>query len=318
MARSVQSQEEGRTDMALVVPAVIGAVTLLVTVRYLTALAGPYVLPAARLTRFATGIWASHALVFLTMGYVGGSFGRWRGGLAAAVVTLVFGLAAGLFYTQAHLLPMGGATLGGMAALALVAGLAGVGLGTLLPGTGFHATGVLLLAGAGMCVGAFLNTGVVSGKATRTISQITAGMMTGQKEVPVPGIPVLLCAADGKTRLYESKTDENGTYVFNGPRPGTYVLFAKDTEPDRGSGQWVRQQVTAHSHMSGQGIGVANIALPGFRETTVSPFLEAPAPSGSGAAPTPSTPSPSQGAGSTGGGTQGQMERLLKDATGGR
>lgn len=318
MARSVQSQEEGRTDMALVVPAIIGAVALLVTVRYLTALAGPYILPAAKATRFATGIWASHALIFAVMGYVGGAFGRWRGGVPAAVVTVVFGAAAGLFYSQAHLLPAGGSTLGGMTAMALVAGVVGVGLGTLLPGTGFHAAGILVLAGAGMCVGAFLNTGVVSGKATRTISQITAGMMTGQKEVPVPGIPVLLCAADGKTRLYESKTDENGTYVFNGPRPGTYVLFADDTEPDRGSGQWVRQQVKAQSHMSGQGIGSGNIAMPGARETTVSPFLEAPVPSGSGAAPAPSAPSPSQGAGSTGGGTQGQMQRLLKDATGGR
>jgi len=173
----------------------------------------------------------------------------------------------------------------------------------LWPLAGLAAIGLLAL------VTTFLKTGVVSGKVTRTINLSTQGMLTGQKDVPVAGTPVSLYTPDGNTELYRTTSDSGGHYMINGPTIGEYKLFAHDTEPQRGSGQWVSDTVRVASHLSGEGLGTSNLTLPTYREDTGSVFLdEAP---GGGA---PASPG---GAAGTGGGTQGQMQRMLNDATGG-
>jgi hypothetical protein len=294
----------------------MAAVTILLTAPALSAIAGPFILPEAKAIRFATGIWVSHGLLFLCMGYAAGASARVRGAVLGAVMAALAGVAAGLFYAQAHLLPAGPATIGGLAALGLVCGLVGGGAGAAVPGSGLWAVLVWAVVGGCLLCGAFVQAGVVGGKVTRTVSVVVQGMTTAQKDVPVAGIEVVLCTADGKTRLYQTRTNADGDYCINGPRPGTYTLWAYDNEPGRGSGRWVSQRVQAHGHLTGQGLHAGNLTLPGYRDVQVRPFVED---EGTSAAPVPGTPATASpaGAGQTGGGTQGQMERLLKDAMGG-
>lgn len=264
-----------RSELTLIAPVLIGAVAVVACVAVLPALAGGHILPEAKAARYATGIWLLHIPVFLVMGYAGSGGGGWRRAAVSACVAGAMGGVAGWFYTQAGILPASPGTVGGMAGLAAALGLVGALAGMMLPGfTGWAAAG-LAVCGVVALGAAFMRTGVVSGTVTRPVQQITFGMMTAQKDVPVAGIPVVLATPDGKTRLYETKTGETGRYVFNGPRPGRYRLFAQDVEPGRGDGTWVSAEVTAHSHLSGLGVGAGGISLPAYRDEQASPFLDA-------------------------------------------
>lgn len=304
------------TGLGLGIPVGLAAVTVLVAAPVLSAIAGPHILPTARAARFAGGIWVSHALLFVCMGYAAGSAARVRGLVLGAVVAALAGVAAGLFYTQAGLMPAGLTSIGGLAICGLVGGLIGGAIGMALPGTGAWAAIVWVVLGLGMLCGAFLQAGVVAGKVTRTVDVVVEGMTTAQKEMPVGGIRVVLCTPDGKTRLYEARTNNDGGYCFNGPRPGTYTVWALDDEATRGSGRWVSQTVKAHGHLTGQGLYAGNVALPAYRDVQVNPFIGEGDSSGSTASSAPAGGRPG-GAGQTGEGTQGQMQRLLNDAMGG-
>lgn len=306
----VNEMEPAREEFAPALPAIIGAVTVLLCSGLLPALAGPHILPDAKAARFATSLWIIHAFVFFVMGYAGGARGGRRGAASGAGVAAITGIAAALFYSRLGLLASSPTTLVGMALMGLGAGVLGGLLGAALPGTAMWAAGVWAGVGLLALAGTLLRIGVISGTATRTIDEITVGMMTGQKEVPVPGIPIILCMPDGKTRLYETITSSTGNYVFNGPRPGEYMLFGNDIEPERGSGQWVSVRVRAAGQLTGQGIGAGNISLPTYRLEQGSPFLDK--------APAASAPAPPAPGSAGGGGTQGQMQRLLDGAMGGR
>ena len=312
MARDpTRPQARASSELVLIVPAAVGAVSIVVCVAVLPALAGPHILAEAGAARYATGIWLFHVLMFLVMGFAGAGGGGRRGVAVATCLTGIFGAVAGLFYTQAGILPASTTTVGGMTALALALGLAGALAGRAVPGyTGWLVAG-LTACGIVVLGVAFLRTGTVSGTVTRPVHQITFGMMTAQKDVPVPGIPVVLTTPDGETRLYEAKTGDTGGYVLNGPRPGRYKLFAQDVERGRGDGAWVSVEVTVHSHLSGLGVGAGHISLPMYRDEQASPFLEA-----GGQGPLPDDPA--SRAARTGGGVQGQMRRQLDEATGGQ
>lgn len=305
--------QEPSSGLGLAVPAVLAAVTILVTGPALSAIAGSQILPGAKATRFSTGIWVSHGLLFLCMGFVAGASARLRGLVLGAVMAALAGVAAGLFYSQANLVPSGIPSLGSLAALGLVCGLVGGAAGMSFPGTGAWAAIAWVFLGVGLLCGAFLQAGVVAGKVTRTVSVVVEGMTTAQRDVPVPGIQVVLSTADGKIRLYQTRTNKDGGYCINGPRPGTYTLWAYDDEPGRGSGHWVSQRVRVHGHLTGQGLYAGNVTLPGYRDVQVKPFVED---EGATAAPSASAQAPAGGAGQTGGGTQGQVQRMLKDAMG--
>lgn len=258
----------------MIVPAIIGAGAILVCNTVLPALAGPYILPEVKAARYAVEIWASHALVFFVMGYVGATQGGPRAGAVATGLAALTGGAAALFYMQSGLLAQGLVALVGMIGMAVPAGLLGALAGQARPRTAaWPVLGLVVLALLALGV-AFLRTGVVSGTVTRPVNQITFGMMTGQKDEPVPGVPVVLTKLDGKTRLYETKANATGNYVFNGPAPGEYMLFVHDTEPKRGSGQWVSTRVRARAHLSGLGVGAGDISLPAYRDEQESPFLD--------------------------------------------
>lgn len=274
-------------QLVLIAPVLIGAIAIVACVTVLPALAGPHILPEAKATRYATGIWLFHIPVFLVMGYAGAGGGGPRLATVSTCVATAMGAVAGLFYTQAGILPASATTIAGMAALALALGLLGALAGWAAPGfTGWAVTGLVLCGFVALAV-AFLRTGAVSGIVTRPVQEITFGMVTALRHVPVPDIPVVLATPDGETRLYETKTGETGRYVFNGPRPGRYMLFVRDLEPGRGDGAWVSAQVTVHSHLSGRGLGAGAVSLPMHEQEQPSPFLEAP---GHGAPVLPGAP----------------------------
>lgn len=294
-------------DTSVLIPAVLAAVTIALCASVLPALAGPFILPEFKAARYAVLVWTLNGLLWPVMGFLGSVYRKPQSIGIVLVLTTLAGAGGALFYTRLGLLAPVGLCVGLGAGGGLVLGAAGALIGarfvekSLLPAVTFIVILVLALGGQ------FLRTGSVSGKASRPVNQVTLGMMTGQQDEPVPGVPVVLTRMDGKTRLYETRTNDAGNYVFNGPTPGEYMLFVEDVEPGRGSGEWVKSKVTAGALLSGVGLGTGNISLPTYRQETKSPFLDK-APTG------PPAQDPASRADRTGGGTQGQMNRLLDDA----
>ena len=286
MKRPGRRAHAPNVETRLIAPAILGAGTILVCSAALPALAGPHILAEYLPRRFATGIWVWHSLLFMVMGYTSGYQTDGRLGTGGAKLACIAGAGAALFYTGLGLLGGGWVLIPIMMGAALAAGLIGALVAKALKDGGLMVAVAYIALGIGALALTFARTGVVSGKGTRTVTEVTMGMMTGQKDVPVPGIRVVLTTPDGKMRLYQTTTDHNGGYILNGPPPGEYMLFAHDTEPDRGTGVWVNTRVKAGAMFSGQGLGAGDFMVPGYRQESSSPFIDRPSGgSGSGLQP---------------------------------
>ncbi len=308
MARTDPRKPGPAEESSLILPAALGIGTVILCSAILPALAGPYILAEFKQTRYIALIYTIHGLLYLVLGYSGGLHGKTSSLGITTAIAAFSGAAGALFYTKLGILPATGvhfsALIGGGAVLGLIGALVGAAFVSknLTPATVYMG---LLIA---IFVGTFLRTGTVSGNATRPVNQITFGMMTGQQDEPVPGVPVILTRMDGEAQLYRTSTDSLGGYVFNGPPPGEYMLYVQDVQPDRGSGVWVNTKVKAGGMMSGQGLGTGDISLPTYRHDQGSPFLDKP----------PQGNDPASRATRTGGGTQGQMNRMIDEARGKR
>ncbi len=271
---------ETKGEGASILPsAALGLLTVVLLAGVLRGLAGPHILPEYLASRYVALILTVHGLLAVVMGFTAATRTDPSSVWASGAIALGVGGVGSLIYAHRGLLPDGGtypaALASGSLALAIVGALIARQFEQrpLAPALAYFGLLLAILAGA------FLKTGVVSGTITRPVNLVTLGMMTGQKDEPVPDVPVVLASPDGKRRLYETRANATGNYVFNGPPPGSYSLFVQDTEPVRGTGDWVRSTVKAGSVLSGQGLGTGDVSLPAYSADQGSPFLDAP-PSG--------------------------------------
>jgi len=259
MARAPEGPA-AREGTSILPSTVLGLLTVVLLAGVLRGLAGPHILPEYLASRYVALILTVHGLLAMVMGFTGGTRKEPASVWVSGAVGLVVGGVASLR----------------SASESLVLGVIGAVIARqfeqrpLAPALAY--CGLLLAILAGL----FVKTGVVSGTITRPVNMVTLGMMTGQKDEPVPDVPVVLASPDGKRRLYETRTNAAGNYVFNGPPPGSYSLFVQDTEPVRGKGGWIQSTVKAGSVLSGQGLGMGDVSLPSYSADQGSPFLDAP------------------------------------------
>ncbi len=275
MARAPEGPA-GREGTSILPSAALGLLTVVLLASVLRGLAGPNILPEYLASRYVALILTVHGLLAMVMGFTGGGRKEPASVWVSGGVGLLVGGVASLVYAHRGLVPGGVFCPAALASGSLVLAVTGAVIARqfeqrpLAPALAYCGLLLAILAGA------FVKTGVVSGTITLPVNMITLGMMTGQKDEPVPDVPVVLASPDGKRRLYETRTNAAGNYVFNGPSPGSYSLFVQDTEPVRGKGGWVQSTVKAGSVLSGQGLGMGDVSLPSYSADQGSPFLDAP------------------------------------------
>lgn len=233
MARAPEGPA-AREGTSILPSTVLGLLTVVLLAGVLRGLAGPHILPEYLASRYVALILTVHGLLAMVMGFTGGARKEPASVWVSGGVGLLVGGVASLVYAHRGLVPGGVVCPAALASGSLVLAVIGAVIARqfeqrpLAPALAY--CGLLLAILAGL----FVKTGVVSGTITRPVNMVTLGMMTGQKDEPVPDVPVVLASPDGKRRLYETRTNAAGNYVFNGPPPGSYSLFVQDTEPVRG------------------------------------------------------------------------------------